>query len=58
MKATVDHLFESMEDPLIIVTLPCDFQVKFFVAGLSDEEYIRRAELIKIYQTGKEAEEI
>ena len=44
----VDRTYEfAEEDATIFVELPCGFKVDFWLTGLSNEEYIRRTELIK-----------
>lgn len=49
--ATVDRTNEYAEpDPEVIVTLDCGFEIRFFYQGLTDEEYIKRAGMIKILE--------
>jgi len=44
---TVDRSGENFNEPVITVTLPCGFNVDFLKMGLTDQEYIRRTNLIK-----------
>ena len=47
-QATVDRTFEDCpEDPEIVVTLPCGHTERFFITGLSDQEYVTRAQTLK-----------
>lgn len=43
----IDRTFEMDTEPEIYVQLPCGFKVTFWMRGLTNEEYIKRAELIK-----------
>lgn len=44
----VDRTFENSEEESIIsVQLDCGFNIDFWEKGLSDDEYIRRAKMIK-----------
>jgi hypothetical protein len=45
--ATVHRSGENWDDPIIVVTLADGYEVKFWLTGLTDQEYIRRAQLIK-----------
>ncbi len=45
--ATVDRTHENEPvDNEVVVTLPGGYVARFFVQGLSDEEYIMRAEML------------
>jgi hypothetical protein len=47
-EAIVDRTYEEdPEDPEITVILPCGHKERFWVAGLSDAEYIRRTKMLK-----------
>lgn len=43
----IDRTYEKGDDGEINVMLPCGYKVDFWLQGLSDEEYIKRAQLIK-----------
>ena len=48
MNDIVDRTYESShEDSEIKVTLENGFEVEFWITGLTDKEYIRRAKLIQ-----------
>lgn len=47
MKTTVDRSGQQDKEPVITVILSCGFSVSFWLIGLSDREYIRRAKEIK-----------
>lgn len=44
----VDRTYEDHGDNSeIAVELPCGFEISFWLTGLTDEEYINRAKMIK-----------
>jgi len=49
MKTKIDRTGQFEQEPEIIVTLPCGFIVRFWITGLTDKEYIRRAKEIKAF---------
>lgn len=47
-RPVVDRTHEfSTPDNEVVVTLECGWEERFWVAGLTDEEYIKRARYIK-----------
>lgn len=45
--ANVNRIGENADFPMIIVTLECGFEIKYFQTGFTDLEYIERTQQIQ-----------